>query len=365
MRVSTTLSRYIGRQFLVWFGSIFVAIVGVILIFDVVELMRRASSKPDATMGIVIDMALLKLPTLAQEIVPFAVLWGGMVAFWRLTRSRELVVVRGAGVSAWQFLLPVLLLALMIGVFKIAAFNPLASVAQSRYEQLENKYLRGRTSLLAVSSSGIWLRQSDDFGQSVIHARQVSPQGMEMQDVIVFMFEGTDRFVGRIDAATAMLEDGYWHLRESWIMAPDAPARFEPEFTVKTDLTIDRIQESFASPESISFWDLPGFIEALEEAGFSGLRHRLYWHSLLADPLLLGAMVMFAAAFTLRTSVRRGAAAMMIGGGVFTGFLLYFLSDVVLALGKAATIPVALAAWAPAIAALLIGISMLLHTEEA
>jgi lipopolysaccharide export system permease protein len=86
---------------------------------------------------------------------------------------------------------------------------------------------------------------------------------------------------------------------------------------------------------------------------------------LLADPFLLGAMIMFAAAFTLRTSLRRGAAVMMIGGGVFTGFLLYFLSDVVLALGKAATIPVALAAWTPAIAALLIGASMLLHMEEA
>jgi lipopolysaccharide export system permease protein len=50
--------------------------------------------------------------------------------------------------------------------------------------------------------------------------------------------------------------------------------------------------------------------------------------------------------------------------GVASGFLLYFLSDVVYALGLSTRIPVALAAWAPAGVCLLIGTSLLLHLEE-
>jgi len=363
MRLSTTLSVYIGRQFTLWFASVFLAFLGIILLFDFVELMRRASSKPDASPSVVMDMALLKLPQMAQEALPFVILLCSMVTFWRLTRSNELVVVRGAGVSVWQFLLPALVIALLVGVFKIAVFNPVASVMQSRYEQMESKYLRGRSSLLAVSSSGLWLREADSYGQSVVHATRVLPQEFELQEVTIFLFEGTDRFVGRIDAATARLEDGYWRLSQAWLTGPDRPARFEPEYMVRTTLTPERIQNSFASPESISFWDLPESIALLENAGFSALRHRLYWHSLLADPLLLCAMVLIAATFTLRPARRHGTL-ILVGGGVFSGFLLYFVSDVFLALGLSSSIPVALAAWTPAGAGTLLGLSMLFHLED-
>ncbi|NIQ97401.1 MAG: LptF/LptG family permease, partial [Desulfuromonadales bacterium] len=71
-----------------------------------VELMRRAASREEASLGIVLEMALVKLPLMAQQLVPFAVLFAGMFTFWRLTRNQELVVARGAGVSVWQFLLP-------------------------------------------------------------------------------------------------------------------------------------------------------------------------------------------------------------------------------------------------------------------
>ena len=51
--------------------------------------------------------------------------------------------------------------------------------------------------------------------------------------------------------------------------------------------------------------DIAAVISAnLERSGFSALRHRLYWHSLLAAPLLLCAMVLIAATFTLRQTRR-------------------------------------------------------------
>src|ERR1700754_338107 len=110
MRVSGILSIYIGRSFLLSFGVIFVFYMGVIYLFDTVELMRRAANEA-VGMGSILQMGLLKLPNMAQQAFPFAVLFGGMAAFWKLTRSSELVVARAAGVSAWQFLFPVLIVA--------------------------------------------------------------------------------------------------------------------------------------------------------------------------------------------------------------------------------------------------------------
>jgi lipopolysaccharide export system permease protein len=51
-------------------------------------------------------------------------------------------------------------------------------------------------------------------------------------------------------------------------------------------------------------------------------------------------------------------------GGVGAGFLLFFLSNLVAALGQSASVPVVLAAWAPAAVSTLLGVSMLLHLED-
>jgi len=108
---------------------------------------------------------------------------------------------------------------------------------------------------------------------------------------------------------------------------------------------------------------LPAFIDLLEQSGFSAQRHRLYFNVLLARPFLLCAMVLVAATFSLRMQ-RRGGATTMIVGGVISGFILYFLSDIVVALGLSARLPVMLAAWTPTALSTIFGTSMLLHLED-
>jgi len=365
VRLSMTLSTYISRHFLVWFCTLFVMFLSLVLLFDTIELLRRSASRPEVTFGMVVEMALLKLPHMGQQTFPFAVLFGGMAAFWRLTRNYELMITRAAGVSAWQFLLPVMAIAFLLGVFRVAVVNPLASATLARYERLEAKRLKGQANFLAISPGGLWLRQANDSGQSVVHAQNILQQGadVELRDVIIFVYKGSNDFRERIDAATARLEDGFWHLHDAWVYNPERPPKFEKEHWLETNLTLNKIQDSFAPPETMSVWEIPDFIKTLEKAGFSATRHRLYLHTLLAAPFLMCAMVLIAATFTLRHA-RRGGTAFVIGGGVLTGFVLYFLSDVVFALGLSDSIPVTLAAWTPSGVTMLLGLAMLLHLED-
>jgi lipopolysaccharide export system permease protein len=363
MRLSPTLTLYLSRHYLLSIATVFALIACLILVFDLVELLRRAANRPSATLGVVLGMALLQLPTLAQKALPFATLLGGMLAFSRLTRTHELVVARAAGVSVWQFLGPALAIAAIIGVFSTTVFNPLAAAMVARYEQLEAKHLKGRASLLAVKSSGLWLREGAADRQSVVHAARVSQNGTEFEQVTIFLYQGGDRFLGRVDADTARLESGYWELENALLSGPDQPAERRPSYRLPTALTLAQIQDSFAPPETLSFWALPSFIETLENAGFSALRHRLHLHTLLAAPLLLCAMVLIAATFTLRLT-RRGGTGLLIAGGLLVGFLLFFLSDVALALGQSGNIPVALAAWSPAGVSSLLGLATLFHLED-
>ena len=363
MRLSPTFSLYLGRQFLMGIGFVLAVLMALIFLIDVVELLRRAAGRESAGFGLILGMAALNLPNLAQKVLPVATLFGAIMTFSRLTRSHELIVARAAGVSVWQFLAPALIIALLLGGFVVTLFNPLAAIMSSRYEQLEGRHLEGRQSLLAVSATGLWLRQADEFGQSVIHARHVTSAGTELRDVIVFLYKGRDEFIGRIDAERARLLDGRWRLTDALLTRPQEPALRLPEYEIKTTLTLAQIQEGFASPQTLSFWSLPGFIRTLELAGFSATRHRLHWHGILSTPLLLAAMILLAATFSLRLS-RRGHTGALLGAGVLTGFLLYFVSDVVHAFGIAGNLPVILAAWMPAAVCTLLGLSLLLHLED-
>lgn len=370
MNFPATLFGYIARRFFMWFSGVFLLFVTLIFIGDFVDLTHRTSARADIGAGLLVKMAALKLPYEGQQVMPFAVLGGSILALFFLTRSRELIVARAAGISVWQFLAPAIGIAFVVGVIGVTMFNPLASTAQAEYKLLENTVLKNQADALQLTSSGLWLRQSDAEGtQAVIHALSRPNAGdrgsaeMVLGNVTFLFFREDDHLVRRLDAASARLEGGRWHVLDGLEWRPDRDKVAFTEEIVPTNLNIQKIEESFASPDTMSFWKLPAFIDLLEQSGFSAQKHRLYFDSLLARPFMLCAMVLIAAIFSLRMQRRGGTTALMIGG-VCAGFLVYFLSDLVFALGASATIPVALAAWTPAVISTLLGTFVLLHLED-
>ena len=365
MRISSTLSLYLARQLLIGIAVAFFTLAFLIFLIDLVEVGRRTAGRDGVTLGITIRMALLHLPYLAQRVVPYAIMLGSMLSLARASRNGELIVAWASGISTRQVLIPSVAVALLIGTVVMTALNPFAAALLGRYELLDGKYLRDHVANLAVSSSGgLWLRQADGLGASVIHAQRIEPPNLVLKEVIIFRYESDNRFFERIDAATATLHDGYWHLTDALITAPEKVAERRPSYRFDTELTVSRIQESFASPETLSFWEIPAFVKMLERAGFSALKHRVHWHKVLASPLLFAGMVLIGAVFSLRMS-RFGSTGLLIGAGVLAGFALYIASDIVLAFGLSGRIPAAMSAWIPAIVSVLIGSGMMLYTRNA
>src|SRR3984957_19593762 len=138
MTAAITLSLYIVRQFALSVSGMLLALSGLVAMFDFIELLRRSASHPEVSFGMVSQIAALRLPYEAMQILPFAVLLGGILCFWRLTRSSELIVARAAGVSAWEFLTAPTLCAMLLGIIATAIISPVSSVMFSRAEMLES-----------------------------------------------------------------------------------------------------------------------------------------------------------------------------------------------------------------------------------
>jgi lipopolysaccharide export system permease protein len=156
---------------------------------------------------------------------------------------------------------------------------------------------------------------------------------------------------------------GAWQLNDARAITPGHLPEQPRQIALSTNLTVDRVQESFAAPDTFSVWALPGFIRLLERSGFSAIRHRLQFQTLLALPLLAGTMSLLAAGFSMR-STRRGGVGLMIGSGVAAGFLLFMISKIAEEFGQSGALPPVLAAWAPAAAGLLLAVAFLLHLED-
>ena len=364
---SWTLGRYFGRQYLLWFMLFLSALAGIIFLFEVAELLRRAADRPDTSFGLVLKMGIYKLPDTVEQILPFVVLFAAMFTFWRLTRSQELVIARSTGVSAWQFLLPALIVTLLFSFFNVTLLNPIGAAFNGRYRQLEAHYLQ-RVPTLELSGAGLWLRQrnngpGEDGRHYLLHADHITVDPLVLTPLMVLVYDEHDKYVGRIDAPRGALQDGYWEINDAWLNWDEKLPEHVAHYYLPTTLTLGRIQESMSQPNTISFWELPAFIQSLKTIGLPPTRHELAFQSLLAQPLLLCAMVFFAAVFSLRMSRRNSIMAIIIAG-VLIGVSVFVLNNVVRALGANQTLPVMLSAWGVPLIALALSNAALLQQED-
>jgi lipopolysaccharide export LptBFGC system permease protein LptF len=104
MITAPTLSRYFLTRFPRAIAGVFLTVFVLIYVIDFVELVRRTGDVAGVSTAMLARLALFRTPAVAEQILPFAVLFGSMAALLNLSRKLELVVARSAGMSVWQFL---------------------------------------------------------------------------------------------------------------------------------------------------------------------------------------------------------------------------------------------------------------------
>jgi lipopolysaccharide export system permease protein len=358
-----TLSRYFGLRFLRSVVGTFFGVVALAAMIDYVELLRRSADWPKATAMVLAEISVFRVPQLSERIMPFAVLVGAMSCYLTLSRRLELVVARAAGVSAWQFVAPAMMAAFLFGTVATTLYNPLAAVLHERSKHLEAEMTGELPSATQENTSGFWVRQKSDDGAAIINAKSSRQQGSKLGSVSVYTFDNSGQFHERIEAKSASLEPGSWLFDDVHIYASGKPAAVQSSYRLATNLTLEQVRESFATPETVPFWQLPFYIDMADRAGLVAAGYRLQYQQLLARPFLLTAMVLLAASVSLRF-FRFGGVQKMVLGGISAGFLLFVLSKFTEDMSKSELMPPVMAAWIPVLVGSLTGFVVLLHQED-
>ena len=361
--VSNTLGRYFAGRFVVSALGVFASIFVLLVLVDYIEMVRKTSGLATVSPIMVAETSLFRVPQLLEKMMPFCVLIGAMTCYLALSRRLELVVARAAGVSAWQFIAPALASALVLGALATVGYNPMSANLRELSKQMEAQLFGGAPGGGIQDANGFWINQVNSDGQIIMNAARSEKQGVRLTGLTLFQFDTDYRFKERIEAREATLEEGRWLFRDVRRFSLNGPPIDQPTLEVATALTPAQVRNSFSTPETVSFWQLPSYIRSSESSGFATAGYRLQYHKLLAQPFLLAAMVMLAASVSLRF-FRFGGVQKMVLSGVGAGFLLYVLSKVTEDLSKAELMHPIAAAWLPVIVGGLTGFLALLYQED-
>lgn len=357
-----TLSRYFFLRYAAMTGWFFAGIFALVFLVDFTELSRRLGDAPAFSIGVTASISALRVPLIMQQTAPFIGLFSAMAMLVNVNRKFELVVARAAGISAWAFLLPICLGALLFGILNVAVVNPLAAEGLARSENIEAD-LRSDASSRSATKSAPWLRQHTDEGDTIIGAQALKNNGLTLVSPVFLSLDAGGNIRVRRDADQADLRDGYWELRN--VQRYEAGVRLTALASeqVATNLKPAYVRDSLAQPEGVSVFALPAQISDAAAYGLRTAPYEMQLHSLIAMPFLLIAMTLIAATVSMRFA-RMGQSATLILGGVAAGFLLYVVSVLVRAFGNAGFVPPAVAAWVPVVFASAFGVTFLLYKED-
>ncbi|MGB3624997.1 MAG: LptF/LptG family permease [Henriciella sp.] len=366
------IQRYIFTQCLTSLTLVISIFVVTILLVDVVEQLRTVGGDVELSPMTAVQLSTMKLPGLIEQTLPFAILVAAMMAYSRLNKRSELSVIRATGLSAWQFLAPLVWMSVLVGLISIMVLNPLGARLSNEFEETRNSLLIAGGVRPDSSRTDVWLRQGDGNSQIVIRAGSVDSTGQVFEDVKMLeegrVFDDgrpTQRldFVRRIDAERARIIDGFWQIENLIENIPGQPPQRMERLAIPTDLDPDTLLDRFTSPNTIGFWRLPGFIQQTGRAGLDTSRFQVRFFSLTAIPVFFTAMGLIGALVCLRLS-RLGGTSRLVSIGALAATGVFFIMQFSSSLGSSGALPPVIAAWSPALFALFSSLTVLAYRED-
>ena len=355
---------YFARHAFLYYFSSIIILSFIVCLSELIEYGKITSNIETSGFLFNFKMALLKMPLRIQDLLPYAIFFGSIISLLRLSKNSELIIARSAGLNIWLCSLPHIFIAFLIGIISVSVLSPITSVTQKKLIQIENKYLNKNNNSLQISNGGFWLYQKEEEeNTAIIHAESIDPNNIQLKNVIIFRYNDKHEFHERIDGESTQLEIGYWKIKNGKKTDKDLNTSNFVEYQMPTNFTSSQIKESFAPPETVSFWSMPNFIEIIEKSGFSSRKHKIYWYSILATPFLLVGMALMGVIFAVKPLGRHGIGKRLFIATIIA-FIVFFINDVIAALGQGSNSSEILSAWAPKLAPMIISSSIILYLED-
>ncbi len=363
MNNSLTFLFYLARKFLVTTLLILLSLLVVIIMFDMIELFKRALSK-NIPYHIVIKLALLKAPYFFEELITFSIMIGTVFSFTSLSKNNEITVFKSLGLSPWKICLPFVASSILLGVLDITVISKLTNITQKELINTENTYYNKAQDLVSFTNNGIWFKENThDSFTKIIHIKQTNEEGNFFSRVKVYFFDNNFDIKRSLFAEFAELKNGILKLTQVVEHNTNSAPQLLDSSEIFIDINLHKIHKGILDPKSISLLKLPSFILQLQKLGFTTTKYLFYFYQLLLTPFLFGSLSLLGLALSF-SDPRSNKVNLMIGISLFLCFIIFFFFKLLSAFALAGKISTINAIIAPIIIFTLVSSIIIMHYEE-
>ncbi len=357
------LHRYILSAYARIFLLALAAFVGIYLLVDFFEKVDHFISH-QAQASLYVLYFSNKIPLIAAQVTPLAVLMGVFLTLGGFSSSNELTAMRAGGMSLLRISAPLLGTALLTALVVLAVSEYVVPLSVKKTNYILRTEVKGKTDL-ALTKDRVWFRE----GNAIVNIRQALPASQTLQGVSIFELNENFKLKKRITAARAIFEN------DGWTFENVTEREFDPGQAGEHHLrkiasrpaSLNKTPEDFQvtaeKNEELGFWQLRELAARLKTEGYDDTRYQVDMHSRLASPFACLIMAFLGIPFALQKG--RGASlAMGVTISVAIGVSYFILQATLLAFGYSNVIPPLVAAWSANLLFTLLGLWLLLLTRN-
>ncbi|MCK5914173.1 MAG: LPS export ABC transporter permease LptG [Desulfuromusa sp.] len=357
------LNRFLLKHFLRILLLCVAAFIGIYLLIDFFEKVDDLIEYQATASDYVVYLG-NNIPFIFVQVLPLAILTTMVLTLGGLSRSNEITAIRACGVSLWQIVQPLMVLALLFSLLLLLLNEFVIPWNTKQLNNLLEVKLKGKQQL-QLTQNQIWYRS----GHRIVNIAVTNIQKQQLQGVKIFTFDDHRKIVKRQDSTLVHFD------KEIWQTADLTERVFDSETgdLIKTTnlknqtLDIDRSLEDFSGRENwnneLNFRQLSSMAKTLEQEGYDSTRQRVDMHSRLAAPFTCLIMGFLGIPFALQRG-RNSNIAMGIGLSLGVGVFYFIIQSLVVAFGYSNAIPPLLAAWSANFIFLMLGVWLLLNVQE-
>jgi len=358
------LSRYVLSSFNRIFLLALAAFVGLYLLVDCFENIDNFINQ-GAGLVMTVGYFACKIPLILGQVMPMAVLMASFMTIGGFSRTSELTAMRAAGMSLGRIALPMLLASAVLALALLALEQTLLPLSAQASREIWAQAIKQQPSL-DQRQQDVWLRE----GNKILHFDLADADNGRLYGVEVIRLDPEFRIVERLQARQARFDQA-----TGWQLERVRLRRFDPvsgaltaEETVAARplalaLTPEDFREAMANPRELPLTQHYALQQRFQREGRAPQRLQVDLQARLAAPFACLVMAFLGVPFALQQG-RRSSLATGLAVSVSVGIGFYILNAIMTAIGYKGVLPPTVAAWAPDLLFLLLGIWLLLNTRE-
>jgi lipopolysaccharide export system permease protein len=292
----------------------------------------------------IVQYFIWKLPEILSRTATFSILMATLLTLGVLSRDSEIIAMRSCGISLLKISLPMLTLGFVASILLFINAEILLPYTYVKTEQIDRLKIKKKDDNLTFKRNNIWFRSDS----TILQARLFEPKTRTLSGVVLWKVDSQMNPVSRVDAATAMYQDGKWMVSSSVQKNFLTPAGLEtksvPNMSVELNLKIEDLKVLDRDADNMSLRVLKEYAENLTRGGYQAYRYYTLMHTKIATPFAALIMVVLGIPFALRNS-RSGSISKGIGASIGISFAFFVVNAVLLSYGRSGVLPPVVAAW--------------------